>query len=145
MRIPMKVDYGVRALVDLAQAEGQGPVQSAEIAARQAIPEPYLNQLLTSLSKFSFIRSRRGPQGGHMLAKPPSDITLDMVMNTLEGTASPLDCIEEPSECSLSSACAQRGVWQSLEEAIQKVLRSTSIGDLAQQQRHLTGRSVYQI
>ena len=143
MRIPMKVDYGVRALVDLAQSQGDHPVQTAEIAGRQAIPEPYLDQLLTTLSKFGFIRSRRGPQGGHLLAKPPEDITLEMVMNTLEGTAAPLDCLHEPGECTLSSACAQREVWRSVEEAFQSVLSSTSVGDLVNRQRQLTSRSVY--
>ena len=143
MRIPMKVDYGVRALVDLAQFQGDHPVQTAEIAGRQAIPEPYLDQLLTTLSKFGFIRSRRGPQGGHLLAKPPEDITLEMVMNTLEGTAAPLDCLHEPGECTLSSACAQREVWRSVEEAFQSVLSSTTVGDLVNRQRQLTSRSVY--
>jgi hypothetical protein len=70
MRIPMKVDYGVRALVDLAQQADAGrPVRTAEIAQRQNIPEPYLDQVLTTLNKFGFIRSRRGPQGGHVLGR----------------------------------------------------------------------------
>ena len=56
MRVPMKVDYGVRALVDLAQYEGEGPVQAAQIAARQGIPEPYLDQLMAILSKSGFVR-----------------------------------------------------------------------------------------
>jgi Rrf2 family protein len=141
----MKVDYGVRALVDLAQFAGEGPVQSAAIAARQGIPEPYLDQLLTVLNKSGFIRSRRGPQGGHVLARLPNDITLDMVMGTLEGTVAPLDCLEEPEECTLSSTCAQRGVWQSVEDAVQGVLSSTTIGDLARRERQFSGRSVYQI
>ncbi|MCI0778544.1 MAG: Rrf2 family transcriptional regulator, partial [Chloroflexi bacterium] len=64
MRIPMKVDYGVRALVDLAQYATPGRlIRTAEIASREAIPEPYLDQVLTTLNKFGFIRSRRGPQG----------------------------------------------------------------------------------
>ena len=61
MRVSMKVDYGVRALIDLAQNHGNGPVQTAEIASRQSVPEPYLDQLLTSLKKVGFVRSRRGP------------------------------------------------------------------------------------
>ncbi|MBI4234496.1 MAG: Rrf2 family transcriptional regulator [Chloroflexi bacterium] len=141
----MKVDYGVRALVALAQQYGEGPVQTAEIASRQNIPEPYLDQLLTTLSKFGFIRSRRGPQGGHVLARPPSGITLEMVMSTLEGTSAPLDCFEEPAECIYSRACAQREVWRSVEEAVQTVLSSTTIADLANRQRRLTTRGMYQI
>ena len=65
MRIPMKVDYGVRALVELALHHGEGPLQTAEIAASQEIPEAYLDQLMTTLHKFGFVVSRRGPQGGH--------------------------------------------------------------------------------
>lgn len=142
MRIPMKVDYGVRALVELAQSQRDHPIQAAEIASRQSIPEPYLDQLLTTLSKFGFVRSRRGPQGGHMLARPPEEITLDMIMHTLEGTTALLDCIHEPQECSLSNACAQREVWRSVEEAFQKVLSSTTVGDLAKRQRQLAGQIV---
>ncbi len=145
MRVPMKVDYGVRALVDLAQSGGEGPVQAAQIAARQGIPEPYLDQLMAILSRSGFVRSRRGPQGGHILARLPEDISLDMVMDTLEGTAAPLDCLDEPSECTLSDTCAQRGVWHSVEEAVQKVLGSTTIGDLAHRQQQLGSRGIYQI
>ena len=145
MRVPMKVDYGVRALMDLAQRYGEGPVQTAEIAARQSIPEPYLDQLMTTLGKFGFVRSRRGPQGGHVLARHPSEITLEMVMSTLEGTMAPLDCLGDPAECVLSGACAQRDVWHSVEEAVHSVLSSTTIADLANRQRQLAHPTTYQI
>ena len=96
MRIPMKVDYGVRALVELALHYGEGPVQTAEIAYKQGIPEAYLDQLMTTLHKFGFVLSRRGPQGGHRLASEPQDIDLGMVMKTLDGSSSPLDCLINP-------------------------------------------------
>ena len=135
MRIPMKVDYGVRALVDLAQHAGGGrPVRTAEIAHRQSIPEPYLDQVLTTLNKFGFIRSRRGPQGGHVLARPAAEITLDEVVATLEGRSAPLDCIEDAAECVLSGGCAQRNIWRDVEEAVHAVLSTTTIGDLAAKQ-----------
>ena len=145
MKVPMKVDYGVRALVDLAQRYGGGSVQTVDIADRQSIPEPYLDQLLTTLSKFGFIRSRRGPQGGHVLAKAPHEISLGMVMAGLEGTAAPLDCIAEPAECTLSNICAQREVWKSVEDAVHSVLSSTTIADLANRQKLLQSRGMYQI
>jgi len=68
-----EVDYGVRALVDLAQRYGGGSVQTVEVADRQGIPEPYLDQLLATLGECGFIRSRRGPQEGHVLAKAPHE------------------------------------------------------------------------
>ena len=78
MKVPMKVDYGVRALVELALNYGEGPLQTAEIAYRQGIPEAYLDQLMTTMHKFGFIVSRRGPQGGHRLAMDPEEIKLSM-------------------------------------------------------------------
>ena len=145
MRVPMKVDYGVRALVDLAQRYGDGSVQTVDIAERQSIPEPYLDQLLTTSSKFGFIRSRRGPQGGHVLAKAPHEISLGMVMDGLEGTVALLDCITEPAECTLSDICAQREVWRSVEDAVHSVVSSTTIADLANRQKRLQSRGMYQI
>jgi Rrf2 family protein len=135
MRIPMKVDYGVRALVDLALQSGAGRhVRTAEIASRQIIPEPYLDQVLTTLNKFGFIRSRRGPQGGHVLARPAGQISLNDVVLTLEGRSAPLDCIEDATECKISDACAQRDIWRDVEEAVHRVLSTTSVGDLAERQ-----------
>ena len=102
MKIPMKVDYGVRALVELASNFGEGPVQTAEIAAKQGIPESYLDQLMTTLNKFGFVTSRRGPQGGHRLAMDPGSVTISMVMATLDGNASPLDGFRNPDDVVLS-------------------------------------------
>ena len=73
MRIPMKVDYGVRALMELATKYGQGQVQTADIASKQGIPESYLEQLMAALSKEGLVESRRGPRGGHSLSMDPSE------------------------------------------------------------------------
>ena len=145
MKVPMKVDYGVRALVDLAMNYGEGPVQTAEIAYRQGIPEAYLDQLMTTLNKFGFIISRRGPQGGHRLATDPNEIKLSMVMATLDGNASPLDCLINPDDCVFSDSCAQQEVWKSVDDAIQNLLSSISLADLAQRQRGLVEDESYQL
>ena len=145
MRVPMKVDYGIRALVELAQQTEAGHLSTAEIAKRQEIPEPYLDQLLGTLQKFGFIRSRRGPKGGHTLAKNPGEINLEMVMNTLEGTVELLVCLESPDECVLSSACAQREVWQIVGDTVNNVLRATTIAELAMRQQRLASRGMYYI
>ena len=137
MKIPMRVDYGVRALVELALHYGDGPVQTAEIAAKQGIPEAYLDQLMASLNKFGFVVSRRGPRGGHALAVPPRDINLSMVMSKLDANSSPLDCLVNPLDCVLSDSCAQQEVWKSVEDAISEVLRNITLADLAQRQLSL--------
>lgn len=145
MRVPMKVDYGVRALVELALNYGEGPLQTAEIAYRQGIPEAYLDQLMTTLHKFGFITSRRGPQGGHRLAMDPDEIKLSMVMATLDGNSSPLDCLINPDDCVFSDSCAQQEVWKAVEEAIRNVLSKISLADLARRQRRLVEEAVYQL
>lgn len=133
----MKTDYAVRALIDLAQRYGQGQVQSGEIAARQAIPEPYLDQLLTMLRKAGIIRSVRGPQGGHALAKAASQITLGEVVLVLEGSLAPAGCLERPGECHQAAGCAIREVWQEWQAVSLRLLEGITIADLAERQsRH---------
>ena len=145
MKIPMKVDYGVRALVELAGHYGEGHIQTSDIASRQGIPEPYLEQLMATLQKVGFIQSRRGPQGGHSLAMSPESLDLGMIMNTLEGNGSPLDCFIEPNDCMFSDSCAQQEIWKSVEDSIQNVLSNTTLTHLVQRQQDLSGSGVHHI
>ena len=145
MKIPMRLDYGVRALVELALHYGEGTVQTAEIAAKQAIPEAYLDQLMTTLNKSGFVFSRRGRQGGHRLASDPAGIDLGMVMKTLDPNSSPLDCLVNPLDCVFSDFCAQQQVWKLVEETIQGLLSNITLADLAQRQRDLAEQAVVQV
>ena len=141
MHIPIRVDYGVRALVDLAQHGEGGPVRAADVARRKAIPEPYLVQLLHALNKSGMVRSQRGPQGGHSLAVDASEIRLSMVMDCLESSDSMVMCLDDPLSCIHVPACAQRDVWRAVQEAIHQILDSTSIADLVERTRAIeTGR-----
>ena len=135
MKVSTKGDYGVRALVELAHHYGQGPVQSAEIASRQEVPEPYLDQLLTTLRRAGFIRSVRGPQGGHALIPKPAELRLSDVMVALEGSLAPIACVDDPDACTRTGGCIQREVWERVRDATQEILESVSIGDLAQKER----------
>jgi len=131
MKVSTKGDYGVRALVELAHHFGQGPVQSAEIAARQEVPEPYLDQLLTTLRRAGFIRSVRGPQGGHALIREPREVKLSEVMLALEGSLAPLACVDDPEACTKSGGCVQREVWVRVRDATLDILEGVTIADLA--------------
>lgn len=130
MYIPIKVDYGVRALVDLALNGADGPVRASEIAGRAAIPEQYLAQVLHALSKSGFTRSQRGPHGGHFLAKAPSEIRLSGVMASLGGSETPVACLADNAICIHSQCCAQQEVWRAVAEAVFAILDSTTIEDL---------------
>ncbi|MEX1253208.1 MAG: Rrf2 family transcriptional regulator [Dehalococcoidia bacterium] len=135
MKVSTKGDYGVRALVELAHRYGQGPVQSAEIASRQEIPEPYLDQLLTQLRRAGFIRSVRGPQGGHALIREPDEVKLSEVMSALEGSLAPIACVDDPKACTRSGGCVQREVWERVRDATFDILNGVSIADLAEKER----------
>src|SRR3989442_8767251 len=102
MKLTMKGDYGLRAMLDMAAYYGQGPIESADIARRQYIPEQYLDQILMALRKEGLVKSIRGPKGGHMLAKPPAHITMAQVMEALEGYVPPMECLPNPDFCKLS-------------------------------------------
>ena len=135
MKVSTKGDYGVRALVELAHRYGQGPLQSAEIASRQEIPETYLDQLLTTLRRAGFIRSVRGPQGGHALIREPHEVNLNEVMVALEGSLAPIPCVDDPDACTKEGGCVQREVWERVRDATQEILQSVSIADLAEKER----------
>ena len=137
MHIPMQVDYGVRALVDLAGHAGEGSVRATEIARRQSIPEPYLAQVLHALQKRGITKSQRGPQGGHSLAMDPSEISMGTVMEYLGGTQTLVGCLDDAGRCDQSPACGQREVWREVEEAMQRVLVATSIADLVERTRSM--------
>ena len=137
MKLTMKGDYGLRAMLDLATYYGQGLIESSDIANRQYVPEQYLDQILLVLRKEGLVKSVRGPRGGHMLARSPAEITMAQVMQALEGYVPPMECLPNPDFCRLSPGCALRGVWQQIDELTQQILNATTIEALAQ--RHQTG------
>jgi len=140
----MRSDYGAHAVIELAHRYGQGPVQCAEIAACQKIPEAYLDQLLSGLRRVGIIRSLRGPHGGHELARDPRQVTLGDIVTALEGPVVPHEFVHSPSTDTEGSdwwaACAVRNAWLEAAEASQKVLDRTTIQDLLEQQVTIRAR-----
>src|SRR5438067_4597917 len=134
MRLTMRSDYGAHAVIELARRFGQGPVQCAEIAASQKIPESYLDQLLSSLRRAGIVHSVRGPHGGHELARDPHRLTLGDVVTALEGPVVPHEFVHSPS---IEDACAVRNAWLAAAEASQRELDRTTIQDLLEQQVHI--------
>ena len=143
MKVSTKGDYGIRALVELALHYGEGTIQSAEIAARQHIPEPYLDQLLTTLRRAGFIRSVRGPQGGHELIREPSTLDMREILEALEGSLSPIDCLDDSSPCTRMGGCAQRPLWEEVRQATIAILERSTLADLAARQQPAVGGRYY--
>jgi Rrf2 family protein len=132
MKVSTRAEYGLRALIDLANHFGEGPVQSKNIAERQGLPEPYLNQLMTALRRAGLVSSKRGPTGGHMLARPPQQISLRDVFDVLEGSTSPWWCVEtNDPDCIYAAGCGLRPVWQAINGAVTQVLDRMSLADIS--------------
>jgi Rrf2 family protein len=94
-RFSMKTEYGVRAIFELAASAPGRALQSAEIARRQRIPGPFLDQVLMTLRRAGLVRSIRGPRGGHLLNRPAAEIRLDEIIECLEGSdAQPADSLK---------------------------------------------------
>lgn len=136
MKISTKGEYGIRALLELSLRYGKGYVQSAEIASARGIPENYLYQLLITLRKAGIVRSRRGPQGGHMLARPPQDISVADALTVLEGPLEPTICVQSEivNDCPHQDSCAMRDVWQAVTDATRNVLQSARFDALAERE-----------
>jgi Rrf2 family protein len=146
MRISSKGEYGLRALFDLAQRYGTGPVQSHDIHLRQGIDENYLNQILISLRKAGLIESVRGPQGGHRLARPPSQITLLEVVTALEGPLLANDNVRETGSTTQElDLDIIRVVWAGARDALESYLSSLTLEELTQRKRRRAGEVMYYI
>lgn len=146
MRISSKSEYGLRALLDLAQHYGEGPVQSEAIATRQGIPVNYLNQLLILLRKAGLIESLRGPQGGHMLARAPDQIALLDVLLVFEGPLLSGDVARDDLPATQPEDQQIVGeVWQELRTALESLLQHMTLEDLCQRKRQRQGNMMYYI
>ena len=137
MKISTKGEYGVRALLELTLHQGEGYIQSTAIAAARQIPENYLYQLLITLRKAGLIRSRRGPQGGHMLARTAERITLEEAILALEGPIEPVSCVQDDvlGDCSFDGECPVRDVWRQITAATREILANANFRDLADTER----------
>ena len=135
MKLSVRGQYGTRALLDLALHGGQGPVLLKDIAQRQQISLSYLEHVITPLIAGGIVRSTRGPRGGVSLAKPPLEIRLDEVIQILEGSMAPVECVSNPEICERSEFCVTRDVWDELKKAMDGVLESITLQDLVERQK----------
>jgi len=146
MRLSTKGRYGLRALLDMALFQNEGPVTLNNIAERQAISEGYLEQLMMPLKRAGIVRSIRGAQGGYLLARDAKDIMVGEIIRVLEGPIAPVACVDEehPEICERASFCATRMVWEKVRDSISGVLDSYSLEDLVQEsKKHGEAENMY--
>ena len=130
MKLSTRTRYGLRAIIELAENHGKGPLQIKTIAKQQDISAKYLEQLMAVLKSAGLVRSIRGSKGGYVLAKDPNQIKLNDVFNCLEGPVTTVECVENQNYCARVADCSARQVWVQVQNAIKDVLQSITLQDL---------------
>jgi Rrf2 family protein len=135
MRVSAKVDYAVRASVELAAAQSGDdsarPVKAEALARAQDIPVKFLENILQGLRQAGIVESRRGPEGGHLLARPAAEIALADVIRAIDG---PLAGVSgrRPEEVEFKGTAEPlRDVWIAVRASVRRVLEEVSLADVA--------------
>jgi Rrf2 family protein len=134
--ISSRARYATRALLDLS-LRPEGLVLIGDIATRQNIPLKYLQQILVALKQAGFIRSRKGPGGGVVLARPPEAITLGELIRAIDDPFSNVGCLGTDCGCPDPDTCPIRESFQDVREAIDDILNQTTFADLRDRYRTL--------
>ncbi len=136
MQISTKSRYAVRAMIELALHYERGPLQLKEIARRQALSEKYLEQIMHPLRTKGLIYSQKGSRGGYSLANSPAEITVYDIVTAMEGSITPVACVDNPQVCDRLEICATRVVWSRLKDCITEELRSHTLAELAKDEEN---------
>ena len=134
-------------MLELACHYGEGPIELREIAKREDISLKYLEQVIVPLRTAVLVKSARGSKGGYFLAKPPSEIYLNDLVETLDGPLNLIECLKDPKTCQKVPSCTTRDIWQEVSEAIDGVFRSVTLEDMVHRKKEKEARfsSMYQI
>ncbi len=134
-------------MLELAYHYGEGPIELREIAKREDISLKYLEQVIVPLRTAGLVKSARGSKGGYFLAKHPSEIYLNDLVETLDGPLNLIECLKDPKVCQKVPSCITRDIWQEVSEAIDGVFRSVTLEDMVHRKKEREARfpSMYQI
>ena len=140
MKISTRGRYALRTMVDLAQHGGEGLVTLKDVAARQDLSQKYLEQIVTQLSKAGLVKGTRGPQGGYKLARAPQDYTVAEILEQVEGSLAPVECLEaETNTCERCSSCATIDMWTGLYKVVTDYLGNITLADVVQRANATAG------
>jgi|SRR4051812_14015484 Rrf2 family protein len=141
MRLSLRGEYALRAMLVLGLHEDSGVVRIQEISEQQNIPKRFLEQILNELKSGGMVESRRGVSGGYRLAKKPEQISLAAIVRHIEGALAPVSCVSEnfyeKCSCPDESRCAIRAAMKEVREAVVKVAERITVADLCERSRAL--------
>lgn len=138
IKLSTKGRYGARLMLYIAAHYGNGPVPLKDIARDEEISLDYLENLLPIFKGAGLLISSRGPHGGYELSKPPDQINMKQIVETMEGPITLVDCVSNPSTCKKYNSCVSREVWKIVAEQFSQTLASLSLADLVKMQHKKT-------
>jgi Rrf2 family protein len=127
MNVSVKCEYALRAVLDLSLATQGLPIRIADVASRQRVPQKFLETILAELKRSGFLESRRGAEGGYMLAKPAETITVGQVLRAIEGGRTGRAALEDPGPLGI--------FWMRVDSAVSEVIDKTTFAELAREWR----------
>lgn len=144
MKLSTRSRYGTRLMLDMAQHYREGPIQLGDIAKRQEVSVKYLEQIIIPLKKARYIESLRGRKGGHILTKPPEEITVGEIVALLEDSSGLVKCAKDATVCERADACSTRLLWQEAYEAMFDRLKAVTLADLVERAEDMENQRLNQ-
>ncbi len=135
MKLSTRSLYGARAMVEIALAYPDGTVSVKRVSERQNISHKYLERIMGELRNSGFVKSVRGMHGGYALMRSPESITLKDLLETLDGSLAPVECVDHPESCPVENVCPTRDTWAEMKTAMETVLEKTTLQDLVDRRK----------
>ena len=134
MRLSRKGEYACLAMLDLAEHYGEGYIKAGDICERKGIPKSYLEQILLILRRSRYIRSARGMEGGHQLAKSPAEINIAEIVRLIDGPLAPVDSASEYfyESTPIEKSAGFLKLFKQIRNYISTTLEQTTFADLLQ-------------
>jgi Rrf2 family protein len=131
MKLSARERTALRAMVEFAGCYGEGPTALSEVARRQELPLPYLEQVAGALRRAGLLESARGAHGGYCLAAAPQEISIGDIIRAVEGELVPLECLRADHDgCSREAHCITRNIWELVSERLSETLDHITLADV---------------
>ncbi len=133
MRLSTKGEYASRAMLELARHYEEKPLHIRDISKAQDIPQRFLEQILLQLKRAGYLRSRKGPNGGYTLSRPPAEINVAEVIRVMDGPLAPIDCVSVTAHeaCPHEDTCTLKWLWKDVRDAVAEIMERTTFAHLA--------------
>jgi len=130
--LSQKCQYALRAMYEITLREDDWPIKSGDIAEAQAIPPRFLENILAQLKQGGFVDSKRGKEGGYMLADPDREVTVGEIIRFVQGPVVPVHCMIDTgaSDCPFGQDCPFLSMWARARDAVVEVYDNTTFRDL---------------